>query len=138
VTPRDTFGFIVPASLIVLAIAIVYGQLESLDWAISLLYGMSPVVIAVVVNTMVKLAPTACTDALTWAIGSFLVALVVLQPIAILVGPRWWRWSCAEGRTCWNVGAARPRWWRCPRVPARSWLARPSSVSAWWASSGRS
>ena len=82
------FGFIVPASLIVLAIAIAYGELGSLEWAMSLLYGMSPVVIAVVVHAMVKLAPSACTDALTWLIGvgSFVVALVVLQPIAILIG----------------------------------------------------
>jgi chromate transporter len=62
------FGFIVPASLIVLAIAIVYGQLESLDWAMSLLYGMSPVVIAVVVHAMIRLAPTACTDELDRAV----------------------------------------------------------------------
>ena len=82
------FGFIVPASLIVLAIAIAYGELGSLEWAMSLLYGMSPVVIAVVVHAMVKLTPTACTDTLTWAIGigSFIVALAVLQPIAILAG----------------------------------------------------
>ena len=82
------FGFIVPASLIVLAIAIVYAELGTLAWVSALLYGMSPVVIAVVAQAMVKLAPTACTDALTWAIGigAFLVALVLLQPIAILVG----------------------------------------------------
>ena len=82
------FGFIVPASLIVLSIAVLYAQLGSLDWAGSLLYGMSPVVIAVIAHAMIKLAPTACTDALTWFIGmgSFVVALVVLQPIAILVG----------------------------------------------------
>ncbi|MGD8682781.1 MAG: chromate transporter, partial [Chloroflexota bacterium] len=60
----------------------------SLDWASSLLYGMSPVVIAVIAHAMIKLAPTACTDALTWLIGmgSLVVALVALQPIAILVG----------------------------------------------------
>lgn len=82
------FGFIVPASLIVLAIAIVYVELGALTWVMSLLYGMSPVVIAVIAHAMIKLAPTACTDVLTWAIGmgSFVVALVYLQPIAILIG----------------------------------------------------
>jgi len=81
-------GFIVPASLIVLLIAIVYVELGSVSWATSLLYGMSPVVIAVIAHAMIKLAPTACTDALTWAIGigSFGVALVLLQPIVILIG----------------------------------------------------
>jgi len=81
-------GFIVPASLIVLVIAIAYVELGSLSWAMSLLYGMSPVVIAVIAHAMIKLAPTACTDALTWAIGigSFVVALVLLQPVVILLG----------------------------------------------------
>lgn len=82
------FGFIVPASLIVLLIAIVYTELGSLSWVADLLYGMSPVVIAVIAHAMVKLAPTACTDLLTWAIGlaAFGVSLVILQPIAVLVG----------------------------------------------------
>lgn len=82
------FGFIVPASLIVLVIAMLYVQLGSVAWVGYLLYGMSPVVIAVVAQAMVKLAPTACTDVLTWAIGigAFVVSLVVLQPLAILVG----------------------------------------------------
>lgn len=81
-------GFIVPASLIVLLIAIAYVELGSLEWTMSLLYGMSPVVIAVIAHAMIKLAPTACVDALTWAIGvgSFVVALVFLQPIVILIG----------------------------------------------------
>ncbi len=82
------FGFIVPASLIVLGIAIVYTQIGSLAWAEHLLYGMSPVVIAVIAHAMVKLAPTACSDVLTWAIGggAFVVSMVVLQPLAILIG----------------------------------------------------
>jgi chromate transporter len=81
-------GFILPASLLVLVLAVLYDQLGSVAWAEGLLDGMSPVVIAVIVVAMIKLAPTACTDALTWVIGigSFGVALVVLQPIAILLG----------------------------------------------------
>jgi chromate transporter len=81
-------GFIVPASLIVLVIAMLYSELGSLSWVSHLLYGMSPVVIAVIAHAMVRLVPTACTDRLTWVIGvgSLVVALVVLQPIAILVG----------------------------------------------------
>ena len=93
------FGFIVPASLVVLLIAMLYGELGTLDWAMALLYGMSPVVIAVIAHAMVKLAPTACTDALTWAIGSgsFVVALIVLQPIAILVGSALVAWGVRRG-----------------------------------------
>lgn len=82
------FGFIVPASLIVLALAVLYTEVGSLAAVDGLLYGMSPVVIAVIAHAMVKLAPTACTDALTWliGIGSLVVALIVLQPLAILLG----------------------------------------------------
>jgi chromate transporter len=82
------FGFIVPASLIVLAIAIVYVEAGTLSDARYLLYGMSPVVIAVIAHAMVKLVPTAMTDPATWVVGvgSLAVALISLQPLPILVG----------------------------------------------------
>jgi chromate transporter len=98
------FGFIVPASLIVLALAIAYDQLGSLAWVDDLLYGMSPVVIAVIAHAMAKLAPTACTDALTWAIGigAFTVALVVLQPIAILVAAGLLALAARRGPALWQ------------------------------------
>jgi chromate transporter len=53
-----------------------------------LLYGMSPVVIAVIAQAMIKLVPTAFTDMATWllGIGAFAVAMVYLQPLAILLG----------------------------------------------------
>ena len=81
-------GFIVPASLIVLAIAIVYVQVGSLSDARYLLYGMSPVVIAVIAHAMIRLVPTALTDLATWlvGIGALLVSLVLLQPLAVLIG----------------------------------------------------
>jgi chromate transporter len=97
-------GFILPASLIVLAIAIVYDQLGSLAWVNDLLYGMSPVVIAVITHAMVKLAPTACTDVLTWGIGigAFIIALVVLQPIAILVAAALVALAVRRGPALWE------------------------------------
>jgi chromate transporter len=97
-------GFILPASLIVLAIAMVYAQLGSLAWVNDLLYGMSPVVIALITHAMVKLAPTACTDVLTWAIGivSFAVALLVLQPIAILLAAALVALAARRGPAVWE------------------------------------
>ncbi len=97
------FGFILPASLIVLAIAIVYTELGSLAWVNDLLYGMSPVVIAVIAHAMVKLAPTACTDPLTWLIGvgAFFIALIVLQPIAILVAAALVALAVRRGPALW-------------------------------------
>jgi chromate transporter len=97
-------GFILPASLIVLAIAMVYAQLDSLAWVNDLLYGMSPVVIALITHAMVKLAPTACIDALTWAIGivAFIVALIVLQPIAILLAAALVALAARRGPAVWE------------------------------------
>ena len=97
-------GFILPASLIVLAIAMVYAQLGSLAWVNDLLYGMSPVVIALIAHAMVKLAPTACIDALTWAIGivAFIAALIVLQPIAILLAAALVALAARRGPAVWE------------------------------------
>ena len=97
-------GFILPASLIVLAIAMVYAQLGSLTWVNDLLYGMSPVVIALIAHAMVKLAPTACIDALTWGIGivAFIVALIVLQPIAILLAAALVALAARRGPAVWE------------------------------------
>lgn len=88
-------GFILPASLIVLAIAVLYEGVGDITAARSLLYGMAPVVIAVIGHAMIKLAPTAFTDMWTWLIGSaafiasvagFYLSLAVLQPLAVLLG----------------------------------------------------
>ena len=51
-------GFILPASLIVLVIAVAYAELGSLSWVDHLLYGMSPVVIAVIAVLMAILMPS--------------------------------------------------------------------------------
>lgn len=81
-------GFILPAALIVLIIAIVYVEVGSMSGARYLLYGMSPVVIAVIAHAMIRLVPTAFTDVATWLVGAgaFAVAMVYLQPLAILLG----------------------------------------------------
>jgi chromate transporter len=88
-------GFILPASLIVLVVAMLYQGAGSLDGARSLLYGMSPVVIAVIGHAMIRLVPTALTDVPTWTVGvaafagsvvGFALSLWFLQPVAILLG----------------------------------------------------
>jgi chromate transporter len=81
-------GFILPASLIVLAIAVVYVEVGTLGAARYLLYGMSPVVIAVIAQAMIQLIPSAFKDAPTWlvGVGAFVVSFLILQPLGILVG----------------------------------------------------
>jgi chromate transporter len=87
-------GFILPASLIVLVLAILYEAAGGLAIAGWLLYGMAPVVIAVIGHAMIRLAPTAFTDAAGWiiGIGAFVASLVgllyaveSLSPVIVLL-----------------------------------------------------
>jgi chromate transporter len=88
-------GFILPAALIVLALAVLYTEVGDVSGAHVFLYGMAPVVIAVIAHAMVRLVPTAFTDRSTWLIGlaafvasvaGFYLSLAILQPLAVLLG----------------------------------------------------
>jgi chromate transporter len=88
-------GFILPAALMVLALAILYTQVGAVTGVHDLLYGMTPVVLAVIAHAVIKLLPTACTDLPTWLIGAaalvasavgFYVPSPLLQPLAVLLG----------------------------------------------------
>ena len=88
-------GFILPAALIVLALAALYTEVGDVSGAHAFLYGMAPVVIAVIAHAMIKLVPTAFTDRSTWLIGlaalvasvaGFYLSLAILQPLAVLLG----------------------------------------------------
>ena len=87
-------GFILPASLIVLAIAILYEQGTAMTEARWLLRGMTPVVIAVIVHALIGLVPTALTDGVTWLVGigafgasvvGLLGSVALLQPLIVLL-----------------------------------------------------
>ena len=80
-------GFIGPAVLIVLVLAILYVEVGSLGEGRYLLYGMAPVVVAVIAQALLKLAPAAFTDPATWLVGiaAFGLSLLVLQPLLVLV-----------------------------------------------------
>ena len=80
-------GFIGPAVLIVLVLAILYVEVGSLGEGRYLLYGMAPVVVAVIAQALLKLAPAAFTDPATWLvrIAAFGLSLLVLQPLLVLV-----------------------------------------------------
>ncbi len=88
-------GFILPAALIVLALAVLYTEVGDVSGVHALLYGMAPVVIAVIAHAMIRLVPTAFTDRSTWLIGlaafvasvaGFYLSLAILQPLAVLLG----------------------------------------------------
>ena len=80
--------FIMPAALIVLALAwayVQYGSTPSAEW---LLYGIKPVIIAVVIQALWGLTRTAVKGALLAAVGLAALALYLLgfNEIALLVG----------------------------------------------------
>ncbi len=67
--------FILPAMLIVLGLAWVYVQFGTLPAAVSFLYGVKPVIVAIVLNAVWSLARTAVKDALTGIVGVGVLAL---------------------------------------------------------------
>ena len=90
--------FILPATLIVGAIAWAYVRFGTLPLATGLLYGVKPVVIAVVLQALIRLAKTAVKSKFLLAIGlvagvlSFLGVneLVVLFGAGVVVGMHKW------------------------------------------------
>jgi chromate transporter len=86
-------GFVLPASIIVLGLAVLYEAAGGLAQAGWLLYGMAPVVIAVIAHAMIRLVPTAMTDPAGWLIGigafvasvvGLLFSITALSPFVVL------------------------------------------------------
>jgi chromate transporter len=80
--------FILPAALLTGALAWAYVRYGALPEAAWLLYGVKPVIIAIVVQAIVGLAPAAARTPLLWAIGAgvFLVVTVGGNEFAVLLG----------------------------------------------------
>lgn len=81
--------FIAPAFCIVLALALSYARIGQHPLPRALLYGVQPVVIAIIAQAGWKLAPTACKDWPTRAIAAVAFALAVARvapELAILGG----------------------------------------------------
>lgn len=101
-------AFIVPAMLIVLGLAWTYVRYGALPQAAWLLYGIKPVIIAIVVHAMWGLLRNAITTPLLAAVGAAALALYVTgaNELAVLFGGglavmgartagRWWRGGAA-------------------------------------------
>lgn len=80
--------FILPAMLIVLCLAWAYQRYGATPEATALMYGVKPVIIAVILQALVALARTAIKNALTAAVGLAALALFFLgaNEIALLFG----------------------------------------------------
>lgn len=107
--------FILPAMTIVLALAwayVTYGSLPAVGW---LLYGVKPVIVAVVGHALWGLLRTAITGPATAAIalGAFSLTLLGLDEIAVLV-----------------AGAA------AGVIARRPWAERPVSLALLWPAGG--
>jgi chromate transporter len=80
-------AFVLPAALITAALAMLYVRWGSLPAARSLLYGIDPVVLIVVLIALVRLGPTALRTPTTWAIaaGACAGALVGVHELWLLL-----------------------------------------------------
>src|SRR5688572_5918465 len=81
-------GFIAPAMVIVLAIAWAYVEFGARPEATSLLYGLKPVIIAVIVQALLGLLRTAVKGPLLAAVGVVVLVLYLfgLNEIALMFG----------------------------------------------------
>ena len=81
-------SFIVPAMLLVWGLAITYVEYQTIPAIGWLLYGVKPVIIAIVLQTLWKLGGAALKNILTWSAGILVVALYFLNinEIALMLG----------------------------------------------------
>jgi chromate transporter len=101
--------FIVPATLIVLAFAIAYKAYESTPAGQSLLYGITPVVVAIVVQALWGLLKTAVKGALTAAVGAGALLLYLfagVPEIPLLFGAALLVFAAENARRWWGRVAA--------------------------------
>jgi len=99
--------FIMPAMIIVLAIAWAYVTYGSLPQAAWLLYGIKPAVVAVIVQALWKLLRTAVRGALLVCVAIAVLALYLwgLNAIALIFGAGFLVMILRNGRRQWRGGA---------------------------------
>ncbi len=80
--------FIVPATLIVMAAAWAYVRFGSLPQFQGIMYGIKPVIVAIILQALWRLAPTAVKSGFLAIVGSIAVAAAMLgaSPLTILFG----------------------------------------------------
>jgi chromate transporter len=111
--------FILPAFLIVLAIAWAYVRFRTLPAADALLYGIKPVIIAIVLQALWRLGQSAVKSGLLATVGILTVAAALLgaNEIALLLG---------AGAVVAMLRAMR----RAGGAPAMAWLLGPALPAA--------
>lgn len=81
-------SFIIPAMLLVWGLAIVYVQYQTIPTVGWLLYGVKPVIIAIIAQALWKLGRSALKNTTTWSAGIFVLALYFLNinEIVLMLG----------------------------------------------------
>ncbi|BBC24089.1 chromate transporter [Pseudanabaena sp. ABRG5-3] len=80
--------FIIPAMLLVWGLAIIYMEYQTVPAVGWLLYGVKPVIIAIIVQALWKLGKSALKNIPTWCIGIFVLGLYFLKinEIVLMLG----------------------------------------------------
>lgn len=81
-------SFIIPAMLLVWGLAIVYVQYQTIPTVGWLLYGVKPVIIAIIAQALWKLGRSGLKNAATWSAGILVLALYFLgvNEVALMIG----------------------------------------------------
>jgi chromate transporter len=81
-------SFIIPAMLLVWGLAIVYVEYQTIPTVGWLLYGVKPVIIAIVTQALWKLGRSGLKNAATWSAGILVLALYFLRvnEIVLMIG----------------------------------------------------
>ncbi|HUU61836.1 MAG TPA: chromate efflux transporter, partial [Acidimicrobiia bacterium] len=115
--------FILPAAVIVLALAVLYVRYGSTSQGQALLYGIEPVVIAVVLQALIRLGRTAVKDVWLALVGAAALALYLLgiNELIVLFGGAAIVMLLRNGR---RMAPASHLWvpWALPAAPALAQL----------------
>ena len=121
--------FILPAAAIVMAIAWMYVRYGTMPQAVGLLYGIKPVIIAVVLQALWGLGRTAIKSRLLAAIAivSFIAALFDVNDMIVLIGGGVVMMAI---RAVENRDAARATLAALPTVATRASAVKPAAIAA--------
>ena len=103
--------FILPAMLIVLALAMAYVRYGALPQVVWLLYGVKPVIIAIVIQALWSLGTKAVKGPLTGAVGIAVMRLSLLgvNVVLLLFAGGFFRYGRGESRASWGREGGRSR-----------------------------
>ena len=126
--------FIMPAVLIVLVLAWAYVEYGSTPQGDALLYGIKPVIIAIVLQALVRLAPKALKSPLLWAIGAAALALYLLgyNELLILFGGAFlFMADSGAARLLWDVALLLMGGARAAAAPGSDAASTTTPITLW-------